>query len=73
MRIDLHPDIEKFIGEQVRVGKYRTPDEVVTEALFLLWQRQEEQADKAAPDGHQFPTEPSLTPSEPLSVRWLTG
>ena len=44
-----HPDIEKFIGEQVRAGDYSSPDEVVTDALFLLWQRQQDQA--AATDG----------------------
>jgi Arc/MetJ-type ribon-helix-helix transcriptional regulator len=47
MPIILHPDIEKFIGEQLRGGNYRSPDEVVTEALFLLWQR--DQADEAHP------------------------
>ncbi len=45
--LPLHPDIETFIGEQVRTGEYRSPDEVVTEALFLLWQKQEQQ-DEAA-------------------------
>jgi putative addiction module CopG family antidote len=39
MNILLHPDIVKFIDEQVSAGGYRSPDEVVTEALFLLWQR----------------------------------
>ncbi len=47
MQIQLHPDIETFIGEQVRAGEYRSPDEVVTEALFLLWQHQQEQTDDA--------------------------
>jgi putative addiction module CopG family antidote len=43
MNIELHPDIETFIGEQVRAGEYRSPDEVVTEALFLLLIRLEKQ------------------------------
>ncbi len=47
MIIQLHPDIEAFIGEQLRAGEYRSPDEVVTEALFLLWQRQQEQSGEA--------------------------
>jgi len=29
-------------------GDYRSPDEVVTDALFLLWQRQEDPAGEAA-------------------------
>ena len=41
MMLALHPDLEKFIGELVVAGAYRSPDEVVTEALFLLWQRDE--------------------------------
>lgn len=48
MTITLHPDMETFIGEQVSAGGYRSPDEVVTDALFLLWQRQQDQADDAA-------------------------
>jgi Arc/MetJ-type ribon-helix-helix transcriptional regulator len=47
MHIPLHPDIEKYIGEQVHAGEYRSPDEVVTDALFLLWQQQEDQAGDA--------------------------
>jgi Arc/MetJ-type ribon-helix-helix transcriptional regulator len=57
MHIPLHPDIEKFIGEQVRAGDYRGPDEVVTEALYLLWLRQQNLADDpasvAAPRGRR--------------------
>ena len=39
MEIRLHPDIERFLREQVGVGGYGSPGEVVTESLFLLWQR----------------------------------
>ena len=39
MDINLHTDIERFIREQVSSGGYASPEEVVTEALFLLWQR----------------------------------
>jgi Arc/MetJ-type ribon-helix-helix transcriptional regulator len=39
----LHPDIEKFIGAQLEGGEFHSPDEVVTEALFRLWQRQQDQ------------------------------
>jgi Arc/MetJ-type ribon-helix-helix transcriptional regulator len=39
MDISLHPDLERFIREQVSTEGYRSPGEVVTEALFLLWQR----------------------------------
>jgi Arc/MetJ-type ribon-helix-helix transcriptional regulator len=49
MHIILHPDIEKFIDEQLRRGDYRSPDEVVTEALYLLWQR--DQADDPSHSG----------------------
>ena len=40
MRIRLHPDVESFVREQVSPEGYASPAEVVTEALFLLWQRQ---------------------------------
>lgn len=39
MEIPLHPDIERFLREQVGAGDYRCAAEVVTEALFLLWLR----------------------------------
>jgi Arc/MetJ-type ribon-helix-helix transcriptional regulator len=39
MAIILHPDIETFIREQVGTNGFRTPDEVVTEALYQFWQR----------------------------------
>jgi Arc/MetJ-type ribon-helix-helix transcriptional regulator len=41
MDIPLHPDIERFLLEQLATGDYVSPDEVVTEALFLLWQREQ--------------------------------
>jgi Arc/MetJ-type ribon-helix-helix transcriptional regulator len=39
MDIPLHPDLETFIREQVGTNGFRSPDEVITEALFLFWQR----------------------------------
>ena len=42
-----HPDIEQFVWDQIRADGYRSPDEVVTEALFLLWQR--DQANEGGP------------------------
>lgn len=39
MEATIHPDLVDFIREQVDSGQYRSPDEVLTEALFLLWQR----------------------------------
>jgi Arc/MetJ-type ribon-helix-helix transcriptional regulator len=42
MSINLHPDIETFIREQVGTNGFRSPDEVVTEALYQLWQRTQE-------------------------------
>ena len=39
MPIILHPDIETFIREQVGTNGFRSPDEVVTEALYQFWQR----------------------------------
>lgn len=37
MDLPLHPDLERFILEQVDGGGYDSPADVVTEALFLLW------------------------------------
>ena len=39
MPIILHPDLETFIREQVGTNGFRSPDEVVTEALYQFWQR----------------------------------
>ena len=39
MAINLHPDIESFIREQVGTNGFHSPEEVVTEALYQLWQR----------------------------------
>jgi putative addiction module CopG family antidote len=39
MAIFLHPDIELYVREQVSRGAYRSADEVVTEALYLLYLR----------------------------------
>jgi Arc/MetJ-type ribon-helix-helix transcriptional regulator len=41
MAINLHPDIESFVREQVGTNGFRSPDEVVTEALYQFWQRTE--------------------------------
>jgi antitoxin ParD1/3/4 len=39
MEISLRPDLEKLINEKVQSGLYRTPDEVLNEALNLLKER----------------------------------
>ena len=39
MDVPRHPDLETFVREQVDAGHYRTSGEVLTEALFLLWGR----------------------------------
>lgn len=46
MDMNLHPDLEAFIRDQVKQGLYPTPAEVVTEALYLLWGRTEAQHQK---------------------------
>jgi Arc/MetJ-type ribon-helix-helix transcriptional regulator len=45
MPIFLHRDLEAFIHEQVRRGEYRTPEEVVNEALYLLYLRDQAEDD----------------------------
>ena len=36
MNVDLAPDLHEFIAEEVRSGRYRTPQSVVEEAVSLL-------------------------------------
>ena len=47
MEIRLHPDIEVFVHEQIREGAYQSAEEVLTEALFFLWQQNEGAAQPA--------------------------
>jgi putative addiction module CopG family antidote len=42
MKISLSPEIERRIAEQVRSGRYRSADEVVSEGLELLQERERE-------------------------------
>jgi antitoxin ParD1/3/4 len=39
MNISLTPELEQFIAEQVKSGKFFDASEVVTEGLRLLWER----------------------------------
>lgn len=39
MTLSLKPETEKAIASRVESGRYSTPDEVVLEALRLLWER----------------------------------
>ncbi|MEM8721160.1 MAG: GUN4 domain-containing protein [Cyanobacteria bacterium P01_G01_bin.39] len=45
MNISLSPELEQFIQQQIQSGKYSSPDEVFTEALDLLKQRNQEKVD----------------------------
>jgi Arc/MetJ-type ribon-helix-helix transcriptional regulator len=56
MNLQLHPDLETFIREQLTDSSYRSPEEVVTEALYVLWERDQEQ--------------PAVTPQNVASLRW---
>jgi putative addiction module CopG family antidote len=35
MNLSLHPEIEKFIGDQVKDGRFSSPEAVVEEAIKL--------------------------------------
>jgi Arc/MetJ-type ribon-helix-helix transcriptional regulator len=48
MLINLHPDIETFICEQVGTNGFRSPDEVITEALYLFWQSSQADTESSA-------------------------
>ena len=39
MNISLTPELEQYINEQVKSGKYASVSEIVGEALRLLWER----------------------------------
>jgi antitoxin ParD1/3/4 len=39
MNISLTPELEQFIAEQVKSGKFFDATEVITEGLRLLWER----------------------------------
>ena len=39
MNISLTPELEQFIAEQVKSGKFFDATEVVTEGLRILWER----------------------------------
>ncbi|HBL13052.1 MAG TPA: hypothetical protein DD379_16970 [Cyanobacteria bacterium UBA11162] len=39
MNISLQPDQEKFVQSQLATGKYKTVEQVITEALKLLEER----------------------------------
>ena len=36
MEISIHPDLQKFIDEQIKAGRYTTPDAVINSALGQL-------------------------------------
>ncbi len=61
MEISLHPDLEQFVREQVSRGEYHSPGEVVTEALFLLFLR-----DQAAGEDGKATEPPSPRPGPRL-------
>ena len=41
MNITLKPELEKFIQQQIKLGKYDSAERVIEEALFLLSKRNE--------------------------------
>ena len=36
MNVSIHPDLQQFIDDQVRAGRYATPEEVIHSALAHL-------------------------------------
>ena len=41
MNVSLHPELQKFVDEQVRTGRFLTPEEVVNAALANLQTEQQ--------------------------------
>lgn len=39
MEITIDPELEKFVHRQIELGLYRSPSEIVSEALSLLYER----------------------------------
>ena len=39
MNVSLTPELEQYINEQVKSGKYASVSEIIGEALRLLWER----------------------------------
>lgn len=48
MNVSLTPELERFIGELLETGRYRSATEVVREAVRLLQEREEEREAKLA-------------------------
>jgi antitoxin ParD1/3/4 len=42
MKLSLRPDIEQFVQEQIKAGKYDSADDMVNGALLLLKQQQDD-------------------------------
>ena len=48
MNVSLSPELERFVEEKVRVGQYRTADEVISSALSILRQQESLSAEDIA-------------------------
>jgi hypothetical protein len=49
MNVLIHDDLGTLILERVNAGLYGSPEEVLTEALYVLWERDEAGARGAQP------------------------
>ena len=66
MEISLRPDLEKLINEKVQSGLYRTPDEVINEALNLLKERDqaEQRLETLLQEAEDSGTATEMTPQD---------
>lgn len=67
MKVSLTPELEKFVTEEVRSGKYSSAEEVIGEGLRLLRERKEQAANG------EMQTEPVQTksPQAEKALNWL--
>jgi antitoxin ParD1/3/4 len=40
MNVSLKPELQKFIDEQIKTGRYRSPDDVLEEALIRMMEEE---------------------------------
>ncbi len=52
MEVKLHPDMERLVREIADGGEFRDEAEVLTEALYLLWQQLPEAPAARRAGGH---------------------
>jgi Arc/MetJ-type ribon-helix-helix transcriptional regulator len=63
MTIYLPEDLERFVHDAVRAGRYAREDDVIRDALIRLRQAMPEEADTSPPDSKPAPSPtPQITP-----------